>query len=38
MEALRQRIEAAFEARADITPSTVDERVRSDVQQVINML
>ncbi|AAN54680.1 2,3,4,5-tetrahydropyridine-2,6-dicarboxylate N-succinyltransferase [Shewanella oneidensis MR-1] len=38
MEALRQRIEAAFEARTDITPSTVDERVRSDVQHVINML
>ena len=38
MEALRQRIEAAFEARADITPSTVDANVRSDVQHVINML
>jgi len=38
MEALRQRIEAAFEARADITPSTVDASVRNDVQHVINML
>jgi len=38
MEALRQRIEAAFEARADITPSTVDASVRDDVQNVINML
>ena len=38
MEALRQRIEAAFEARAEITPATVDASVRADVEKVITML
>lgn len=38
MEALRQRIEAAFEARQTITPSTVELSVRADVETVINML
>ncbi|QYK06404.1 2,3,4,5-tetrahydropyridine-2,6-dicarboxylate N-succinyltransferase [Shewanella zhangzhouensis] len=38
MEALRQRIEAAFEARATITPSSVEPGVRADVETVINML
>ena len=38
MEALRQRIEAAFEARAEISPSTVDASVRADVERVIGML
>ncbi|MFV0510988.1 MAG: 2,3,4,5-tetrahydropyridine-2,6-dicarboxylate N-succinyltransferase, partial [Shewanella algae] len=28
MEALRQRIEAAFEARAQISPTTVDAELR----------
>ncbi|MDO6619540.1 MULTISPECIES: 2,3,4,5-tetrahydropyridine-2,6-dicarboxylate N-succinyltransferase [unclassified Shewanella] len=38
MEALRQRIEAAFEARQDITPSTVEPSVRADIETVISML
>ncbi|WP_372871008.1 2,3,4,5-tetrahydropyridine-2,6-dicarboxylate N-succinyltransferase [Shewanella sp.] len=38
MEALRQRIEAAFEARATITPTSVDPSIRADVETVINML
>jgi len=38
MEALRQRIEAAFEARNEISPSTVDASIRTDVEQVIAML
>ncbi|MCF1438516.1 MAG: 2,3,4,5-tetrahydropyridine-2,6-dicarboxylate N-succinyltransferase, partial [Shewanella sp.] len=38
MEALRQRIEAAFEARQSITPSTVEPSIRADVETVINML
>lgn len=38
MEALRQRIEAAFEARQTITPSTVDTKIRQDVETVIDML
>ncbi|MCL1036359.1 2,3,4,5-tetrahydropyridine-2,6-dicarboxylate N-succinyltransferase [Shewanella corallii] len=38
MEALRQRIEAAFEARNSITPSTVEPGVRADVETVIDML
>lgn len=38
MEALRQRIEAAFETRQDISPSSVEPSVRADVETVINML
>ncbi|MFT5788785.1 MAG: 2,3,4,5-tetrahydropyridine-2-carboxylate N-succinyltransferase [Shewanella sp.] len=38
MEALRQRIEAAFEARAEITPASVEPSVRADVEKVIAML
>lgn len=38
MEALRQRIEAAFEARQTITPSTVEPSIRADVETVISML
>ncbi len=38
MEALRQRIEAAFEVRAEISPSTVEPSVRADVEKAINML
>ncbi|MBT1444760.1 2,3,4,5-tetrahydropyridine-2,6-dicarboxylate N-succinyltransferase [Shewanella sp. JM162201] len=38
MEALRQRIEAAFEARATITPATVEPAVRADVETVLAML
>ncbi|BDM65326.1 2,3,4,5-tetrahydropyridine-2,6-dicarboxylate N-succinyltransferase [Shewanella sp. NFH-SH190041] len=38
MEALRQRIEAAFEARQSITPASVDPSVRADVETVIGML
>jgi 2,3,4,5-tetrahydropyridine-2-carboxylate N-succinyltransferase len=38
MEALRQRIEAAFETRQDISPATVELSVRADVETVINML
>ncbi|WP_039034771.1 MULTISPECIES: 2,3,4,5-tetrahydropyridine-2,6-dicarboxylate N-succinyltransferase [Shewanella] len=38
MEALRQRIEAAFEARAQISPTTVDAELRADVERVIDML
>ncbi|WP_025819960.1 2,3,4,5-tetrahydropyridine-2,6-dicarboxylate N-succinyltransferase [Shewanella marina] len=38
MEALRQRIEAAFEARAEISPATVEPSLRADVQTVIDML
>lgn len=35
MEALRQRIETAFEARAEITPTTVEPSVRADVEKAI---
>jgi len=38
MEALRQRIEAAFEARAEITPNSVEPGVRADVEKAISML
>ena len=38
MNALRQRIEAAFETRQDISPSNVEPSVRADVETVINML
>jgi len=38
MEALRQRIEAAFETRQNISPSSVEPSVRADVETVINML
>ncbi|GGP58434.1 2,3,4,5-tetrahydropyridine-2,6-dicarboxylate N-succinyltransferase [Shewanella algicola] len=38
MEALRQRIEAAFETRQDISPTSVEASVRADVETVINML
>ena len=38
MEALRQRIEAAFETRQDISPSRVAPSVRADVETVISML
>ncbi|MCL1073585.1 2,3,4,5-tetrahydropyridine-2,6-dicarboxylate N-succinyltransferase [Shewanella dokdonensis] len=38
MEALRQRIEAAFETRAQISPATVDAALRADVEHVIDML
>ncbi|RPA62758.1 2,3,4,5-tetrahydropyridine-2,6-dicarboxylate N-succinyltransferase [Shewanella frigidimarina] len=38
MDALRQRIEAAFETRQDISPSSVEPSVRADVETVINML
>jgi len=38
MEALRQRIEAAFEARAEISPRSVEPSVRADVENVIAML
>jgi len=38
MEALRQRIEAAFETRQDISPSSVEPSVRADVETVISML
>ena len=38
MEALRQRIEAAFEARQTITPTNVEPTIREDVNTVINML
>ncbi|WP_137226554.1 2,3,4,5-tetrahydropyridine-2,6-dicarboxylate N-succinyltransferase [Shewanella sp. MEBiC00475] len=38
MEALRQRIEAAFETRQDISPASVEPSVRADVETVINML
>lgn len=38
MEALRQRIEAAFEARQTITPSNVDAELRDDIETAINML
>jgi 2,3,4,5-tetrahydropyridine-2-carboxylate N-succinyltransferase len=38
MEALRQRIEAAFETHAQISPATVDAALRADVAHVIDML
>jgi 2,3,4,5-tetrahydropyridine-2,6-dicarboxylate N-succinyltransferase len=38
MEALRQRIETAFENRQHITPGTVDPSLRSDVETVIAIL
>ena len=38
MEALRQRIEAAFEVRQSITPTNVEPSVRADVETVIGML
>ncbi len=38
MEALRQRIEAAFDARDMISPSTVEPQIKADVEQAISML
>ncbi|QDF67773.1 2,3,4,5-tetrahydropyridine-2,6-dicarboxylate N-succinyltransferase [Shewanella sp. SNU WT4] len=38
MEALRQRIEVAFEERQDITPTNATPSLRADIDKVINML
>ncbi|GLP96725.1 2,3,4,5-tetrahydropyridine-2,6-dicarboxylate N-succinyltransferase [Paraferrimonas sedimenticola] len=38
MQALQQRIEAAFEDRASITPATASEQVREDVNQALELL
>ncbi|WP_133406344.1 2,3,4,5-tetrahydropyridine-2,6-dicarboxylate N-succinyltransferase [Parashewanella tropica] len=38
MEALRQRIEAAFEERDTITPSTVSAELKQDIENAIQML
>ncbi|RYV02202.1 2,3,4,5-tetrahydropyridine-2,6-dicarboxylate N-succinyltransferase [Shewanella sp. OPT22] len=38
MEALRQRIEAAFDARDTISPASVEPQTKADVEQAIAML